>query len=343
MIFLLIIIIICIILYYNKKNTNSTICSNNNYEHYTNDNKNINNVNEINISNIDKKKKIELKDDNSYENKMNEIKILKNYKNIKKLPSKIKNSNKFLKNYELIKNHYHTDYRDIISIINNTFTSNESKFNLGNLPVENIKINTNDRDDIDEIIYDFINHINKCIQNMLENRNDMSGWNEILNEKTIESGWDKQRKLLGLSPNLYDEPATNSFVELIDIVNIEKYITMGTITDEKISIIFILKKLNVKDMILIKIDFLRNSKNLDNLIIDNIYIIGYIMKKTEIYTDGYSHNNNFYYFDELNKGEFIDLGVISNVLLKKYEEQKNVNENWIDKLDENDKYYYTHH
>lgn len=337
MIFLLIITIICIIIYCNKINIDNTKCSNNKYEHYKNDIKNINNNDEINvtknkINNVKNQKNI-----NKNELQGNNNKISKQKRNIN--PSKIKNSNKFLKNYELIKNHYHTDYKDIITVINNIFTSNESKFNIGNLPVKHIKINKNEMDDINDLVYDFIDNINQYIINIPENRNEMSGWNEILNEKSIESGWDKQRKLLGLSPSLYNEPAKNDSVELIEIINVEKYITIGTINEEKISIMFVLRKLNVKDMILIKIDFLKNPFEDKSLIIDNIYIVGYIMRKTEIYTDGYSKNNNFYHFDELNKGEFIDLGVISSVLLNKYEEQKKYNENWIENLDENDKYF----
>lgn len=335
MIFLLIITIICIIIYCNNINNNYAKCSNNKYEHYKN---NITDINNNNNKIYQKNKKSHKYSNNSYLKDSHE-KLERKFPNKNMNPSKIKNSNKFLKNYELIKNHYHTDYKDIITIINNIFTSNESKFNIGNLPVKYIKINKNEMDDVNELVHDFIDNINHFLINMPENRNEMSGWNEILNEKTIESGWEKQRKSLGLSPSLYNEPAKNDIIKLIDIMNVEKYITIGTINEEKISIMIVLRKLNIKDMILIKIDFLKNLFENKSLIIDNIYIIGYIMKKTDIYTDGYSKNNNFYHFDELNKGEFIDLGVISSVLLKKYQEQQKYNEMWMENLDDNDKYY----
>ena len=336
MILFLIITIICIIIYYNNISDN---CKNK-YENYTNDLKNYEKKNNKNddiyvdngLEKNDKKQKQQILD--------LDYNVSKRTDN--KKPSKIKNSNKFLKNYELIKNYYHVDYKDIITIINNIYSSGESKFNLSNLPVKNIKINKNDEEinDINEIIYDFIDELNNYIRNLSEDINVKKTWNNISNEKNMDSGWEKQRENLGLPPSLYNKPAENEIIELIDIVDIQKYITYGEIGEEKISLMIILKKLNVKDMILIKIDFLRNLFNNDSLIIDNIYIIGYIMKKTEIYMDGYSQKNNFYHFDELNKQEFIDLGVISNVLLNKYEEQRREHTNWMEKLDENDKNIY---
>lgn len=336
MILFLIIIIICVILYYNNNNKNY----NNTYENYTNYLEKKKDYNDNNV-NDDYNNKLE-------NNKSDRKQILnldyevKKKKDSNRKPSKIKNSNKFLKNYELIKNFYHVDYKDIITIINNIYSSNESKFNLGNLPVKNIKISKNNKEmnDINEIIYEFIDELNNYIMDLSEDINIKKSWNNISNEKNMESGWDKQREILGLAPSLYNKPAKNESVELIDIVDVQKNITFGEINEVKLSMMIILKKLNVKDMILIKIDFLKNPYEINGLIIDNIHIVGYIMKKTEIYMDGYSQNNNFYHFDELNKQEFIDLGVISNVLLDKYEEQRKEHENWMEKLDENDKNIY---
>lgn len=335
MILFLIITIICVIIYYNNI---SDKCKNK-YENYTNDLEKYekkNNEDDIHVDNDMKK------NDKKQKNKSLDLDYNVSKRTDGRKPSKIKNSNKFLKNYELIKNYYHVDYKDIITIINNTYSSSESKFNLSNLPVKNIKINNKDEEmnDINEIVYDFIDELNNYIGNLSEDINVKKTWNNISNEKNMDSGWEKQRKILGLPPSLYNKPAKNEFIELIDIVDVHKYITFGEIGEEKLSLMIILKKLNVKDMILIKIDFLKNMFNDNSLIIDNIYIIGYIMKKTEIYMDGYSQKNNFYHFDELNKQEFIDLGVISNVLLEKYKEQIKEHANWMEKLDENDKNIY---
>lgn len=246
----------------------------------------------------------------------------------------------FANNYEINNNHHDVDYIDVITLINNINTSGgKSKFNIGNLFVEKFdKKSIKNKDEIINILNDFIIKFNDSILKMPNERNKNMGWNEQINNKQITSGWDEMRISLGLSPSIYNKPAANSVVDIIGMNDVNVY---KTLYEEKIIFFITIKKRNVNKMMFLKIDFVRDLSKHNDLFIDDINILGYGVPQNEIHTDGYTDKNSFYYFDELNKGEFIDTNKISEVLVKKFEEKQMYDENWIQNLDHNDKIVYS--
>lgn len=231
-------------------------------------------------------------------------------------------------NIVFIEGQYHTDYRDTVTGFNNIVPSQKQIFNQENVP---IKFTNPDLSEVQKLIKDFIKELNKNIMTEVgDTRTSNSGWDEIIPEKTIESGWEKQMRALNLPTNLYPEPAKKSKVILVAIDHIEKYETDNEI---KYSCFLFLQKKNIKDQLVIKVSFVLNKKsvNLDrkffdsesmspddpHVIIEEIFILGYLTsdgntgatKKTP---------DDFYKFSGLENQDILDRGVIIKELIKKY-------------------------
>lgn len=237
-------------------------------------------------------------------------------KEIKKKEKKKKrynNKKKCCKNF--IESQFHNDYRDTITAFNNIVPIQKQIFNKSNYAVKNMETDINE---VIELIKGFIKKVNKEIKGVSEYINKDSGWDELYQERKIKSGWDKQQENLGLPKSIFNEPAHKSKVKLINIDKIEKQITI-----EQIRYIthIILQKENVEDQIIVKIAFVFNNKEEEeiNINIEEIFIIGYLTnnfgsKKTE-----------FYNFEGIEKDGIYDQDEIIKQLNKKYENKQNEN------------------
>jgi len=239
---------------------------------------------------------------------------------------------------------FHTDYRDTIAAFNDIAPSQKPVFNEGNYPELHTRPKTSNKE-IRTIINNFIQVLNKDIKtNVSSYLNANSGWDEPLAQKQPESGWDKFRKALELPSSLFSDPASKSPVKLIQIDQVEKYKTDFEI---KYVINIIIQKLNVEDQMIVKISFvrdLRDKKNPHNMIIEEIFIVGFLTNDDANDQQNLATNDNltglnrngFYSFKGLetsNMTDIIDNKTIVKELNKKYDTLNQANQNFISHMD----------
>ena len=308
-------IIITIILYFIIKN----VYLNKNIKNI----KNINDINDINDTNYAK--------DNDSLSKL--IEITKSKKRHQRIP------NKYFLNMQ-----FHNDYRDILTSINNVAPDQKQLFNMGNIPVKTSYPNINST--IEQIVNTFIIELNNNIKNDIRdvlNIND--GWDVSAPQKNIESGWDKQQKLLGLPSSIYNKPAKKNKIYLIKIDKISKQETSAEI---KYTFKLILQKKNVNDQIILRVSVIipfntkderklfdnnnfTSNQSIDmlsnDIIIEEIFIVGFLSNDhmddipgpISIYGGNNTDLNNF---DNLNINKITTNKEILNELYKKNNEKK---------------------
>lgn len=222
---------------------------------------------------------------------------------------------------------FHNDYRDVITAFNNIAPKQRQIFNIANIPVTTMKATIND---VAGMVNDFIHSINKNIMLQVPNeRNPNSGWDEAIPDPNVKSGWDKVQDELGLPSSIYNKPAGNNKIKLVEIEKAEKYETEDEI---KFVIYFIIQKLNVNDQMIVKLSLVQDKRNLTDerlffskepiemkIVIEEIFVIGYLSNEgMESYE---SPADDFYNFEGLSDNNIMDQRVIVNELNKKYKQR----------------------
>lgn len=216
--------------------------------------------------------------------KKNRKKNNRKNKEKKNYNTKIKRNNQD-NNYLFVETQFHTDYRDTITAFNN-LSQQKELFNPSNLPIEedtHIKL-----EEIETLVNNFIDELNNNIKNSVpEFRNKNTGWDEVIEDKNVESGWARHMRQLGLPPSIYNDSARKAKIELIDIDHYKKVETKDEI---RYIVYLFIKKENVDDQLLVKISFLirKDDVNIDRnffkdtdiaierpVIIETIFVIGY--------------------------------------------------------------------
>lgn len=228
-----------------------------------------------------------------------------------------------------VEGQFHTDYRDTITAFNNIAPSQKQIFNQANIPTN---FSNPPVDEVKRMVKDFMRAINKNVAEVVSDvRNAHSGWDEVMPEKNVESGWSKHMKSMGLHASLYPEPAKRAKVKLVAIDHVEKY----DIEDEIKYVCYLyLQKKNIKDQLVVKVSFVINKRetNLDrkffdnenvrdseNVIIEEIFILGHLSLEGDNKTD--SRPDQFYNFKGLENQEIVDQKTIIKELIKKFKER----------------------
>lgn len=259
----------------------------------------------------------------------------------------IKNPKKYIDHIINIKNktklnpyfqemQYHVDYKDTVNAITNMIQKKQI-FNKANLPVTKIDIDINDKsnkayDEVKTLIVTFINKLNKFITQNKEIT--LSGWFNFTQDKNIKSGWDKQQEKLGLPTSIYDEPNTKKTIicNLLKIDKIEKYETSDEI---RYIIYLILNKKNVKDQMIVRVNFIveKQDLNLDREFFDSdknnyetkvkieeIFIVGFLTNNINDYPND---RKDFYNFKTVSyKGLVDDKNIIVELNKKRKQYMK---------------------
>ncbi|AYV80948.1 MAG: hypothetical protein Harvfovirus11_10 [Harvfovirus sp.] len=216
---------------------------------------------------------------------------------------------------------FHNDYRDTLTAFND-LTRQKQVFNQSNSPTEYTEMVPNDNE-ITFLIKQFIRELNKNVINNSAMRNSNSGWDELLPEEKVVSGWEKQQILLGLPKSLYEDPAPKNKIRLLKIDSAEKF---ATDQETKYVVQLIIQKLNVDDQMIVKISFVQDnldSVNLDreffdkhrgdrNVLIEEINVVGYLTSDDEC------EKKDFYNFKSLETGGIIDDHAVVKELTNKY-------------------------
>lgn len=247
----------------------------------------------------------------------NLIDIFNNNKKMVRCLNNLNDNVKINPNFVDIK--FHNDYRDITTAIKNIISPDKHIFNENNDPVETTKILPTK--EINDIVNDFIDLLNKNLNTQVsENRTQNSGWDEDMPQKTVESGWDKIQKSLGLPVSLYNDPAKKGKVNIIKINNV---IQQKSCNEIQYKIDLILQKENVEDQMMLNLVIIQQSIKSNKIIIKNIDIIGYLSENTLVpsqqFQDDYQlDKEQFYIYDDLQKDDITDLKIVQNILIDKY-------------------------
>lgn len=222
---------------------------------------------------------------------------------------------------------FHNDYRDVLTAFNNLVPDKRQRFNLANIPIIYSQPESNE---VKHLVTDFIYILNENLKTDIPTfRTVNSGFDELIPNQTVESGFAKMQKRLGLPVSLYDEPAGKSPVKLINIKFVQKYETEDEL---KYTIDLILQKCNVDDQILIKASFVQDKRPLQDennffvtkkiemkVIIEDLFIIGFLSQygnDAKLQFDG--DKEKFYDYSDLEQNNMTDPKYIQKILMEKY-------------------------
>jgi hypothetical protein len=258
-------------------------------------------------------------------------------------------------NADFIEMQYHIDYNDTITGINN-LTPQKELFNYGFLPVNEVKPNP---DNINELVKLFMDKLNREVKyNVQEYLHVNSGWNDMGKRRREKSGFETQMEELGLPGSLYNEAATKAPLRLIKIDKAEQFNT----TDQIRFVAYIIaQKVNVKDQIVLKVQFFMEredlSKNRDDrekffskdindndidlkidpdqvVIIEQVFILGYLTNETKLKTK----MDKFHEYNDVRRMDgTIDQEKVIKMMLKKHKERENELNSFMCTLDEDTK------
>jgi len=235
-------------------------------------------------------------------------------------------------NPNLLNIQFHNDYRDVLTAINNLVPDSQQRFNLANRPLEYTEPEIKE---VKMMMNNFIETLNANIMNQVpSNRNPNSGWDEVIPDPNVESGWNKFQKSLGLPTSLYEDPATKSPVKLLLIKNVQKWETDDEI---KYGIDFIIQKLNVDDQMFLRGAFVQDKRPLNDennffrdtnvqlkVIIEDIYILGFLSNEGQNAEDLFEGQKEFYYdYNKLEYNNMTDPKYIQKVLFENYKKRSN--------------------
>jgi hypothetical protein len=237
-------------------------------------------------------------------------------------------------NSNFINIQFHNDYRDIITAFNNLVPDKKQRFNLPNRPLH---YSEPESAEVRNLVNDFIKIINDNLQTEVpSHRNPNSGWDEMIPDPTIKSGWDKTQESLKLPTSLYEDPTSKAPIKLISIKQVQKYETEDEI---KYSIEIVIQKVNVEDQMIIKGSFVQDKQPLHNennffktsniemkITIEDLFIIGYLSdhgsKDTvKLFESLGDREEKWYDYNKLEYNNMTDPKYIQKILMEKYKQR----------------------
>jgi hypothetical protein len=343
---IIIIIFIGYLLFIKSKNiSNSTFNTKNNISNHIN--------NKCNKNKYDKNKY----DKNKYDKGLDDlVKLTQKKRHIK---TKV--------NGKYIDMQFHNNYRDVLTAINNIAPDQKQIFNMGNIPVITTIPNTHEvKNLIDQFIKELNNNILFKVSNTLTSN---SGWDDLAPQKKIKTGWEKEQEVLGIV-DIYDNPVKKASIRLVKIIELEK---QETEAEQKYLIKIIIQKKNVKEQMIIKLSFVipkiisderilfknancgsdkyktdnPNSKSQpdklgsSNVIIEEIFVIGFLMDDNENNIMNYNVNDfEEYSFQRMENNEILATSTVMKTLQKKFNQRKLNDEQFKNSMDDETKKFH---
>lgn len=246
--------------------------------------------------------------------------------------------NKKIKNNQIINPYFiemqfHKDYIDT----NNVFTilvpgikqGQKQLFNRSDLPL--IKVETPNNKEIIPILKNFINTVNKTLDENINDDMTATNWKSNFTDKVYDDGFEKQQEKLGLPPSIYNKPLKKEHIKLLKLDHSEKYETEDEI---RYAIFIIVKKLSAEDQMLVKINFYIDKKdiNLDrdffdvdkdnfssSIKIEEIFVLGYLTKNS---FGKHSVKSQYYNFNGITDGKmFSNKDILKELNMKRKQYQ----------------------
>jgi hypothetical protein len=250
---------------------------------------------------------------------------------------------------------YHKDYNDVITAINN-LTPQKELFNMGFLPVIESKPNKGNVKSLVKLFLDKIN--NEIKNNVQEYLHTNSGWNDMGKRKREKSGFEEQMEELGLPGSIYNESAGSAPINLVKIDKTEQFTTDDQI---RFTIYIIIQKENVKDQMVLQIQFFMEREDLSGnrddranffekglstcddlikidpdqvVIIEQIFTLGYLTDETHGKTKMDKFHN---YGDIQHQDGTIDQAKVIKMMLIKHKERENELNSFMSTVDDDTK------
>lgn len=261
-------------------------------------------------------------------------------------------------NTEFAEMQYHMDYNDVMTAINN-LTSQKELFNMGFLPVAESEPN---KGNVKSLVKLFLDKMNDEIKNNVQEYLHVnSGWNDMGKRRREKSGFEEQMEELGLPGSLYNEPASNAPINLIKV---DKSVQFTTEDQIRFTIYIIVQKENVKDQMVLQVQFFMEREDLSGLrddranffekgltnetdathidpnqvvIIEQVFILGYLTNETRPRTKMDKFND---YGDTQRIDGTIDQEKIIKRMLIKHKERETELNSFIHTLDDDAKEIY---
>ena len=223
---------------------------------------------------------------------------------------------------------FHNDYRDVITAFDCIVETGRPLFNRSNQPVQAVTIK---KSEVKNLLRTFVKTLNKNIKNNIKNEANLDyGWKNVMPNKTVESGWEKQMTSLGLPSDIYGKNAKKSSVRIIRIDKVDKFETDSQV---RIDVYMIMQKLNISDQMVVKVSFVmdkddmnadrnffKNNEEVDlNVHLEQVSIIGYLTDQSYGSTRNYF---DFYSFENVEKDNIMDQHEIFRQLRKKYADRQ---------------------
>ena len=243
-------------------------------------------------------------------------------------------------NMEFVEAQFHNDYRDTITAFNNIAPSQKQIFNMSNQPIN--FSNPNPRE-VKKLVNDFLKELNRNLKEQVPDyRTPNNGFDELIPDPTMETGWDREMKELGLPKSIYPDPAKKSMVKLLKIDHVEKYETEDEL---RYSAYLFVKKNNVEDILVIKVSFVLDKRIINqerfffnekptetNVVLEEIFLLGYMTER------GVGRSNDFrdkfYNFGNLEKDGIMDDREVIHQLNKKLAERHRETQRFDNTLDD---------
>jgi len=243
-----------------------------------------------------------------------------------------KSIKKRLVNKHFLNMQFHDDYRDVITALQDMVPTHKQMFNIANQPLLNYSEPS--AKEVSNMIAQYIKGLNVYIRsNIKEHRTENSGWDDAEPDQAVQSGWEKQRERLGLVQSVHTKPSGKSYVRLVNIEKVQKYVTDDEI---KYSVFIVIQKDGVEDQMAIKVSFIMNKKGLrneDNFFDDKDVDIDVVMEEACI--EGYWSNygtgeeneydpnrDNYYNIDKLEYNNLTDSKYIMDKLTERHNKRQ---------------------
>lgn len=198
---------------------------------------------------------------------------------------------------------FHNHFRDIMTAVDNMLPVQKQVFNRNNMPA---KYENGNYKECKEIAQDFVITLKNHIKRLPNERTANSGWDEALPDPNVKSGWDKFTEKVGIPSSLYEDPAKNGNIFLIDIFNIEKHYTED---ETRYLFVMIVGKEYIEDQAMIRVAVVKDNKcnkeQRGKLTLEEINIVGYLSD----YGDSAEPKNTrepFYAFNQMTKNDVIN-------------------------------------
>jgi hypothetical protein len=253
-------------------------------------------------------------------------------------------------NTEFIEQQYHKDYTDTITGINN-LTPQKELFNMGYLPVHTT---TPGQHNVNSLVDMFVKRLNNEIGHRVSEYLHMnSGWSDQGKIKRPKSGFEEQMEFLGLPSSIYTENADKAPVNLVSVTETRKDTTDDQV---RITISMVLQKVNVKDQIVLRVEFFMEKEDMksggdhranffDKTLIDNIGVdhdaFG-VVTIERIFIEGFLTDSalpqtvmdNFHNYDDImTKDGIIDQYKVIQTMKKKHKERAKELNSFLDSTD----------